>query len=68
MEIQDVSNAQEDWKGPGLLQDEIEAAIKEIKGNKAFGVDDIPIEFWKALEEKGMRQLIDIHVCKEMYV
>src|SRR5918996_2181949 len=41
------------------------AAIKEIKSNKAVGVDDIPIEFWKALEEKGMTELIGL--CKDIY-
>ena len=65
MQVEDESSVHEDFKGPGLLNNEIMAAIKEIKSNKAVGVDDIPIEFWKALEEKGMNELIGL--CKEIY-
>jgi hypothetical protein len=65
MQGENESSVQEDFKGPGLLTSEIRAAIKEIKENKAVGVDDIPIEFWKVLGEKGMNEMIGL--CKDIY-
>jgi hypothetical protein len=65
MEIETESRVNEDGKGPGLLDSEIVAAIKEMKCNKAVGVDDIPAEFWKALGEKGRKEVICL--CKEIY-
>ena len=65
MPVEDEYSVHEDFKGPGMLNNEIMAAIKEIKSNKAVGVDDITIEFWKALEEKGMNELIGL--CKDIY-
>ena len=65
LEIESEINVEEDCKGPDLLDEEIRAAIKEIKNNKAVGVDEIPIEFWKVLGEKGVTELVGI--CKEMY-
>ena len=51
--------------GPGLLDIDIRSAIEEIKCNKAVGVDDIPIEFWKSLGELSMRELSGL--CKQIY-
>src|ERR671918_1081428 len=65
MQVEDEFSVHENLKGPGMLNNEIMAAINEIKSKKAVGVDDIPIEFWKALEEKGMNELIGL--CKEIY-
>src|SRR5579864_6878180 len=42
----------EDCKGHPLLTCEIIEAIKNMKKNKAVGVDDIPAEFLKALVKK----------------
>src|SRR4029077_20475088 len=44
-----------DQMGPGLLDHKIEAAIKELKRGKAVGVDDIPAEFLKLLDESFER-------------
>ena len=38
-----------DSLGPELLASEIEAAIEEMKNGKAVGIDEIPVEFLKAL-------------------
>ena len=40
-------------------------AIREMKTNKAVGVDIIPAEFWKVLGEIGMKDLVGL--CKDMY-
>jgi ATP-dependent exoDNAse (exonuclease V) beta subunit len=44
---------------------EIIEAIKDMKKNKAVGVDDVPAEFLKALGEEGTKELVEM--CKEMY-
>jgi len=54
-----------DQKGPGLLADEICAAIKEMKNGKAVGVDDLPAEFLKLLDEGTMRKLVEL--CVQIY-
>ena len=54
-----------DCKGPDLLESEIMAAIREMKKNKAVGVDNIPAEFWKVLGERGMKELVEL--CIDMY-
>src|SRR5215475_3063302 len=51
--------------GPDLLTEEITKAIKDMKENKAVGVDDIPSEFLKALGEKGTKEIV--RLCKCMY-
>ena len=48
-----------------FLESEITSAIKEMKSNKAVGVDNIPAEFWKVLGEKGLKELTEL--CQEMY-
>ena len=48
---------------PGLLRDEIRAAINHLKPNKAVGVDEIPIEVIKAMGETGVDILHTI-CCK----
>jgi hypothetical protein len=54
-----------DCRGPDILESEVRAAIEEMKGNKAVGVDEIPAEFLKNLGPKGMQAIVKI--CKEMY-
>src|SRR5580698_3327746 len=63
MEIE--TSAPTDCRGPELLTSEIMEAVKEMKRNKAVGVDGIPGEFLKALGEKGMKELVQM--CKKMY-
>jgi hypothetical protein len=54
-----------DSKGPGLLIEEIQEAIKEMKNGKASGVDDIPAELLKMLDGKAIRKLCTL--CMEIY-
>jgi len=55
-----------DWKGPDVLDSEIEQAIKDLKSGKAEGEDGIPAEMLKALDSEASRLL---HwLCKAMYV
>ena len=65
MELENECNLEDDCKGPDLLDGEIRSAIEGLKCNKAVGVDDIPIELWKAIGEKGMSELVSL--CKQIY-
>jgi len=60
-----MDEVNEDERGPGILKEEIEEAIKSLKDNKAAGVDGIPAEFLKALGEKAMKELVEL--CQSMY-
>ena len=51
--------------GPEVLGEEVRAAIKELKNNKAEGIDNIPAEMLKSLEEGAMKELIGI--CQDIY-
>ena len=63
--LEEERQVESDRKGPGLLIDEIHTAIKEIKNGKAAGVDDIPAEFLKLLDERAMEILAE--VCVDIY-
>jgi len=65
VEVEVESSVPVDCRGPELLTSEIMEAVKEMKRNKAVGVDGIPGEFLKALGEKGMKELVEM--CKKMY-
>ena len=54
-----------DAKGPGLLVEEVVAAIEEMKVKKAEGIDGIPAELWKALGKKGSWEVTKL--CMKMY-
>ena len=43
----------------GVTRAEVESALKEMKNNKATGPDEIPVEGWGCLEEKG-----DVQDCQ----
>ena len=58
-------DVEEDERGPHLLDDEIRAAIKEMKKGKAVGVDGIPAEFLKIMGEQAFGYLA--RICKKMY-
>ena len=53
MELEKPGEVNDDARGPNLLKEEIIMAIKNMKDNKAAGVDGIPAEFWTALGDKG---------------
>ena len=65
MEVEKERDVQKDFKGPGILQSEIEMAIGKLKNGKAVGAHGIPSEFWKALWENGSSDFTEL--CKEMY-
>ena len=48
------------------MESEITVAVKEMKNKEAEGIDEIPGEFWKNLEEEGLKVLIVL--CKNIYV
>jgi hypothetical protein len=55
----------EDDIGPDLLEEEILAALREMKDDKAEGIDNIPVEMLKILGEKARSEFIGI--CKDVY-
>ena len=40
-----------------LVKTEVREALKKMKGGKAVGPDDIPIEVWKCLGDEGISWL-----------
>ena len=44
----------------GINRDEVKVAMSRIKKGKATGIDGIPVEVWKCLEEEGIDMLWDI--------
>ena len=63
--VENERNVEVDSLGPELLASEIEAAIKEMKNGKAVGIDEIPAEILKALEELAEHHMTAM--CHEMY-
>src|SRR5579864_4618287 len=51
-EMERETRVHEDNKGPELLTSEIVEVIRDMKRNKAVGVDDIPAEFLKVLRSE----------------
>ena len=52
--------------GASILKSEFDAAVRDLRKNKAPGIDDIPAELIKNAGEKVLTQLYKI-VC-DMYV
>src|SRR6218665_77439 len=52
--------------GPEVLGEDVRAAIKELKNNKASGIDNIPAEMFKSLEESAMTELT--RICQDIYI
>jgi hypothetical protein len=65
-QMEEESLVDPDALGPDLMESEVTEAIKEMKNNKAEGIDGIPGEFWKNLGQEGMKVLIDL--CRKIYV
>ena len=58
LKMEKESEVDEDSKSPDLLASEIKAAIKDLKNGKAVGIDGIPAEFWKNLDEEATSELV----------
>lgn len=57
MGLEPEEDIEEDDKGPGILQSEVEKAIRDMRRRKATGDDDIPSDLLKELGEKGVKAL-----------
>jgi len=47
--------------GPCILEEEVTTAIKELKYNKAEGIDKIPAELLKCMGNKAVK--VFTHLC-----
>ncbi|KAF2884714.1 hypothetical protein ILUMI_21440 [Ignelater luminosus] len=56
MEVEWETAVDMDNIGPVILKDKIIAAVKDMKDGKAAGVDGIPMDLLKFLQEEGLRQ------------
>ena len=65
IDLEESKDVSEDCMGPEILESEVRAVIKEMKENKAVGVDGIPAEFLKNLGPKGLQVIVEM--CKKMY-
>ena len=50
---------------PSIMQSEVEVALREVANNKSPGWDNIPIEIWKCLGDKGIKTLTKI--CQKIW-
>ena len=66
MGVEDEDRLEDDSKGSEILREEIRKAIRNMKKEKAVGVDDIPAEFLKILGEKAYSQLEVL--CMQIYM
>src|ERR1043165_900868 len=55
----------EDTIGPGVMKEEVLAAIEDMKNGKAEGIDNIPIEMLRNLGEKAMNEVVQL--CQDIY-
>jgi len=63
--IEEEQDVEEDRKGPQILEEEVIEAIKCMKDGKAEGIDGIPAELWKRLDEEGTRYIVQL--CQQIY-
>src|SRR6218665_2191734 len=64
-EVEEETPRNEEDIGPEVLVEEVRAAIKELKNNKASGIDNIPAEMLRSLEEGAMTELT--RICQDIY-
>lgn len=65
MGMENYEDIDENNMGPEIIRSEVWQAVKQMKENKAVGVDGIPAEFWKTMGDRGMEELVGL--CQEMY-
>ena len=58
--LEEQTSVQDDCMGPDLIDSEIKDAIRQMKTEKAEGEDGIPAEFWKALGDNALIELVEI--------
>lgn len=63
MKIEKEEEVESDRLGPEMLKSEIEEAIKQIKVRKAEGLDEIPAEMIKGINESANSELICLWKC-----
>jgi len=51
--------------GPCILEEEVATAIKELKNNKAEGIDEIPAELLKYMGNTAVK--VFTHLCQKIY-
>ena len=55
----------DDEEGPPILRKEVEWAIKALKAKKAAGIDEVPAEVLKIMEENGINSVWKL--CQRIY-
>ena len=60
LNLEEESAVEEDSLGPGILDAEIEGALRDMKARKAVGVDNIPCELLKNLGRDGKRRFFEL--------
>lgn len=65
IEVGEEAEVREEEKGYSIMQSEVEKAMKEMRNRKACGVDEIPSELWKGLEDYGIRDITSL--CNMIY-
>src|SRR6266576_1795586 len=63
--IEQEWEVREDEIGPEILKEEVILAIKEMKNGKAVGIDEIPIEVLKCLDDRGIQEIVKL--CNRIY-
>src|SRR6266550_6007049 len=63
--IEQEWEVREDEIGPEILKEEVFLAMKEMKNGKAVGIDEIPIEVLKCLDDRGIQEIVKL--CNRIY-
>ena len=60
MILEEESEVEEDYLGPGTLDAEIEKALRDMKARKAVGADNIPCELLKNLGRDSKKSFFEL--------
>ena len=63
--LESEQEVDEDDVGPGILDSEIDRALQDMKGNKATGIDKIPVELLKNVGGRGKGEFYNL--CRKIY-
>jgi len=64
-DMDDIPATDMDDIGPCILEEEVATAIKELKNNKAEGIDEIPAELLKCMGNMAVK--VFAHLCQKIY-